>query len=82
MFAAGIITSPFTLFQKILKDLSLKENANQLEQLKEGTDFYFEAGLMVFTSAYHVKRGFCCKNKCRNCPYGMNDKSSDSKKPE
>jgi|JI6StandDraft_1071083.scaffolds.fasta_scaffold144140_2 hypothetical protein len=82
MFAAGIITSPFTLFQKILKDLSLKENANQLEQLKEGTDFYFEAGLMVFTSAYHEKRGFCCKNRCRHCPYGMNDKPSASRKSE
>jgi hypothetical protein len=41
----------------------------------EGEDFYFnEDGLMVFTEAYHRKRGTCCKNKCRHCPwnYGRN----------
>jgi hypothetical protein len=35
-------------------------------------DFYFdESGLMVFTEAYHLKRGHCCKNGCRHCPYGF-----------
>lgn len=39
--------------------------------MKEGEDFYFnEDGLMVFTQAYHLKRGYCCKNKCKNCPWG------------
>jgi hypothetical protein len=32
-------------------------------------DFYFEDGLMVFTAAYHLKRGYCCENRCRHCPY-------------
>jgi hypothetical protein len=32
-------------------------------------DYYFENGLMVFTEAYHRKRGFCCGNRCRHCPY-------------
>jgi hypothetical protein len=32
-------------------------------------DFYFENGLMVFTEAYHLKRGYCCKSGCRHCPY-------------
>lgn len=33
-------------------------------------DFYLnEDGLMVFTEAYHLKRGYCCKNKCRHCPW-------------
>jgi hypothetical protein len=38
----------------------------------EGEDYYFENGLLVFTGAYHVKRGYCCQsseNGCRNCPY-------------
>ncbi|MCU0471145.1 MAG: DUF5522 domain-containing protein [Arcicella sp.] len=26
---------------------------------------------MVFTEAYHLKRGYCCKNGCRHCPYGF-----------
>ena len=26
---------------------------------------------MVFTEAYHLKRGHCCENGCRHCPYGF-----------
>jgi len=37
--------------------------------LKEGIDFYYESGFMVFTEKFHLKRGFCCGNGCRNCPY-------------
>lgn len=33
-------------------------------------DFYLEAGFVVFTKAFHLKRGFCCRNNCRHCPYG------------
>jgi len=45
------------------------------EPKKEGTpDYYFENGLMVFTQAYHLKRGYCCKSGCRHCPYGFNKK--------
>ena len=32
-------------------------------------DFYFEKGLMVFTAAYLHRRGYCCANACRHCPY-------------
>ncbi len=35
-------------------------------------DFYInENGFMVFTEAYHLKRGYCCKNGCKHCPYGF-----------
>ncbi len=35
-------------------------------------DFYLnEQGFMVFTETYHLKRGYCCKNGCRHCPYGF-----------
>jgi hypothetical protein len=37
---------------------------------QEGTDYYWEGPYMVFTAAYHLKRGYCCKSGCRNCPYG------------
>lgn len=37
--------------------------------LKEGEDFYWENGLMVLTEKYHTKRGHCCGNACRHCPY-------------
>lgn len=32
-------------------------------------DFYIENGLLVFTAAYHLKRGTCCGNNCRHCPW-------------
>jgi hypothetical protein len=32
-------------------------------------DFYLEGGCMVFTAAYHLRRGFCCGSQCRHCPY-------------
>jgi hypothetical protein len=45
-----------------------------VSDLKEGEDFYFERGLMVLTAKYLLKRGYCCKNACRNCPYGFTKK--------
>lgn len=38
-------------------------------------DFYTEAGRMVFSAAHHWRRGYCCENGCRHCPYDfdMND---------
>ena len=32
-------------------------------------DFYYEGPYMVFTAAYHLKRGYCCNSNCRHCPY-------------
>jgi hypothetical protein len=40
-----------------------------MQELKEGKDFYIENGFFVFTEAYLKKRGYCCKNGCRHCPY-------------
>lgn len=34
-----------------------------------GEDYYMEASLMVMTAAFHRKRGACCGNKCRHCPF-------------
>lgn len=39
-------------------------------QLKEGIDFYYnDDGYLVLTAAFLLKRGYCCGNGCRNCPY-------------
>jgi hypothetical protein len=35
----------------------------------EPEDYYMEGDYMVFTAAYHVKRGYCCGSGCRHCPY-------------
>ncbi|UJF30324.1 DUF5522 domain-containing protein [Kaistella sp. 97-N-M2] len=54
--------------------------------IKEHEDFYYnEHGYKVFTEAYHLKRGYCCKSGCKHCPYGY-DKKTDTfvkaKRPE
>jgi hypothetical protein len=41
-------------------------------------DFYIENGLYIFTEAYHLKRGTCCQNGCRHCPW----KNKEVPKPE
>ncbi|HEY1805087.1 MAG TPA: DUF5522 domain-containing protein [Terracidiphilus sp.] len=38
-------------------------------------DYYFEGPYLVFTAAYHLKRGACCGSGCRHCPYGGNTAS-------
>jgi len=37
--------------------------------LVEGEDFYREGPYVVFTSAYHLRRGYCCGSGCRHCPW-------------
>jgi Family of unknown function (DUF5522) len=32
-------------------------------------DFYMEGPYLVFTGAYHLRRGSCCHSDCRHCPY-------------
>jgi hypothetical protein len=36
-------------------------------------DFYYEGPYLVFTAAYHLKRGSCCHSGCRHCPYRDSD---------
>lgn len=35
----------------------------------EGIDYYMENGFFVMKGWAHLKRGNCCGNKCRHCPY-------------
>jgi hypothetical protein len=49
--------------------------------LKEGEDYYIdENGLYVFTEAYHIRRGYCCRSGCRRCPYGYLGEGEDEEK--
>ncbi len=38
-------------------------------RLVEHVDFQIENGKYVFSSWYHLKRGYCCGSGCRNCPF-------------
>ena len=39
------------------------------EKLIEDIDYYIENGNYVFKAWFHLKRGHCCENNCRHCPY-------------
>ncbi len=44
-------------------------------------DYYMSPdGYLVFTEKYHLKRGYCCGNGCKHCPYKEKDKKPQSKK--
>jgi hypothetical protein len=41
-----------------------------MSKLIQGEDFYYnEQGYVVLTEKYHLKRGSCCGNGCRHCPF-------------
>ena len=50
------------------------------QTLVEGLDYYWEerdgVKFRVFTEFYLTKRGFCCQNKCRHCPYNKKNNSN------
>jgi len=55
-----------------LQELSQAEKPLSRSELVQGEHYYFnENGLMVLTSAYLLRRGYCCKNGCLHCPYGF-----------
>jgi hypothetical protein len=47
----------------------VKKLQNKEEKKIESSDFYIEDGKYVFTKEFHLRRGSCCGNGCRNCPY-------------
>lgn len=50
------------------------------EKFSEGIDYYFDNGLMVLTAHFLLKRGYCCGNGCRHCPYQKQADDSLQKK--
>jgi hypothetical protein len=46
-----------------------KEKAETSDEQLPSEDFYYEGPYLVFTAAYHLKRGYCCNSNCRHCPY-------------
>lgn len=58
-----------------LQTLSLKEalalasRYRSSTALTENIDYTLDAGNLVFSRWYHLKRGNCCGNGCRHCPY-------------
>ncbi len=45
------------------------------EKLDPDEFYYSSEGYIIFTEKYLLKRGYCCKNGCKHCPYGFDKKS-------
>ena len=56
-------------FLALMVQDEIKSQIENPTPLSEDVDFYFEDGLMVLTKEYLEKRGFCCGNGCRHCPF-------------
>ena len=60
----------------VLVGLVKSSNQNKTINNSEGgsqkllpSDFYIENGIYVFTKEFHLRRGSCCGNGCRHCPF-------------
>jgi len=56
----------------------MSEASEEQVSLIENEDYYFENGLMVLTSHYLLRRGYCCEQGCRHCPYGFSETKSST----
>ena len=41
----------------------------QPQPLEPGDFYYTPEGYLVFTAQHHLRRGSCCGNGCRHCPW-------------
>ncbi len=48
---------------------TLEEFAAQ--SLLPGDFYHTPEGYLVFTAQYHQRRGYCCRNGCRHCPWNF-----------
>ena len=64
----------FSMEGKEELDMDYSEFSKRAKLTEE--DYYIsDEGFIVFTEAYHLKRGYCCKSNCKHCPYGYNSKT-------
>jgi len=62
---AGIMTKQV----KLDEDPTAKQKEKPGSDELRAEDFYYEGPYLVFTAAFHLKRGYCCNSDCRHCPY-------------
>jgi hypothetical protein len=57
---------------------------SRLSKLDPDEYYFTPEGYVVFTEKYLLKRGYCCQNGCRHCPYGFIPKTRqfDNKKKQ
>ena len=69
---AKAVAQHITLSQKsksLTEMIELARPYRDDNDMHEHLDYTMENGMQVFRSWVHLKRGSCCGNGCRNCPY-------------
>jgi hypothetical protein len=69
--------APRSLFEPLPERLALDHPSREAilaahrAAVEAGEPGYLDpdSGLFVITAAEHVRRGHCCANDCRHCPY-------------
>lgn len=61
-----------------MSGMSPEARARHEDAVKKGLDFYTdpETGYMVMTALYLTRRGYCCGNICRHCPYDRDEEKN------
>jgi len=42
---------------------------SKIDKLGKDEFYYSNEGYIIFTEKYHLKRGKCCNNNCKHCPF-------------
>jgi len=58
----------------------MSDGFNSKKDLQPDEYYYSDQGYLVFTEKYLLKRGYCCKNACKHCPYGYDVKTGKFEK--
>ena len=56
------------------------EGFSQFQNLDPEDYYQSGEGYIIYTEKYHLKRGCCCKNRCKHCPYEFS--STNTKTPK
>ena len=52
---------------------------SKIDQLDKEDYYHAKEGYIIFTKKYHLKRGYCCNNNCKHCPYRKEIKQKNDK---
>ena len=50
---------------------------SKITELDKEDYYYSKEGYIIFTEKYHLKRGDCCNNNCKHCPFKKENKKKE-----
>ena len=53
---------------------------SKIDKLDKDEYYHSSEGYIIFTEKYHLKRGNCCNNNCKHCPYKKETKNKKNDK--